>query len=162
MNTNAEIASGPLTGAATCGTQVCDVGVAKIVEVHLSAEDQKMKTIVGNALYKAPEAFKGNYDTPSDVWSVGAVLYQLMDAELNPPFCDAYNQQEAVTANPCPQPPDGYGRLAELAVSMLRKKPDERPTFEELRCESVVDETLARLGHERRAAAVEKAAAGGN
>ena len=45
---------------------------------------------------------------------------------------------------------------------MLRKKADQRPTFEELRCESVVDETLARLGHERRAAAVEKAGAAVN
>jgi len=142
--------------------KVCDVGVAKIVEG--SDDAKQMKTIVGNALYKAPEAFDRDYGTPSDVWSVGAVLYQLMNAKLQAPFIgnDLFDQMRVVKEQPCPQPPGGYGRLAELAVSMLRKKPEERPTFEELRWEEVVDETLVRLGEERRAAAVEKAAAGAN
>ena len=135
--------------------KLSDVGVAKIVQQGPYA--QLKMSDAGNALYKAPEAFRRHYGLPSDVWSAGAVLYELM--ALKPPFWaphdDILLQAQVVKDQPCPPSPDGYGRLGDLAQSMLRKEPAERPTFAQLAQESVVAHTLANRSDERMATVLE-------
>ena len=63
--------------------KLCDIGVSRRC-MKRSAADELLLTVIGNELYKAPEAFGPTYGLPADVWSVGAVLYHLM--MLHPPY----------------------------------------------------------------------------
>ncbi|MBS2014683.1 MAG: serine/threonine protein kinase [Deltaproteobacteria bacterium] len=75
--------------------KVVDFGISKIVDAKLPAGDKKEMTnaftVLGSPRYMAPEQLRNSKDVDSraDLWSVGAVLYQLVtgkyafDAESN-------------------------------------------------------------------------------
>eukprot|EP01017_Pseudomicrothorax_dubius_P039474 TRINITY_DN6061_c0_g1_i1.p1 TRINITY_DN6061_c0_g1~~TRINITY_DN6061_c0_g1_i1.p1 ORF type:complete len:191 (-),score=41.86 TRINITY_DN6061_c0_g1_i1:34-606(-) len=61
--------------------KIVDFGLSK----KFSDEDNnQMTTVVGTALYVAPEVLKGSYDEKCDEWSLGVVLYVILSG--NPPF----------------------------------------------------------------------------
>ncbi|RLN90860.1 hypothetical protein BBJ28_00012183 [Nothophytophthora sp. Chile5] len=61
--------------------KLSDFGVAKVLQNPLDAAH----TVTGTPHYMAPELLEGNaYDSKSDVWSLGCVLYEL--ATYSPPF----------------------------------------------------------------------------
>jgi len=58
-----------------------DFNVSKVVHSH----DGMMRTQTGTPYYACPEVWKDRpYDTKSDIWSLGCVLYEI--AALRPPF----------------------------------------------------------------------------
>ncbi|GAB4844742.1 hypothetical protein Ancab_038132 [Ancistrocladus abbreviatus] len=94
-------------------------------------------TLCGSPLYMAPEIIQNQkYDAKADLWSVGAILFQLIMGK--PPF-DGKSQlelfQNILTSSELRFPEGALKALhpdyVELCRSLLRRNPVERLTFEE-------------------------------
>jgi len=65
-----------------------DFGLSRVLETRTNFA----KTFVGTPYYMSPEQVtEANYNTKSDIWSLGCLLYEL--CALSPPF-DASNQEQ--------------------------------------------------------------------
>ncbi|CAE7260156.1 Nek1 [Symbiodinium natans] len=103
-----------------------DFGVSK----QLTESQQKAMTSVGSPMYMAPEWWDGRGGTAaSDMWSVGVVLYELL--ALRRPF-EAQNVLSLVhkitTEEPAALDEDTDQQLATLAMRLLQKRPESRPS----------------------------------
>ncbi|GLU00898.1 hypothetical protein SLE2022_182340 [Rubroshorea leprosula] len=94
-------------------------------------------TLCGSPLYMAPEIIQNQkYDAKADLWSVGAILFQLVTGK--PPF-DGNNQlqlfQKILASTELQFPEGALGELhpdcVALCRSLLRRNPVERLTFKE-------------------------------
>ncbi|KAG9455443.1 hypothetical protein H6P81_008347 [Aristolochia fimbriata] len=94
-------------------------------------------TLCGSPLYMAPEIIQNQkYDAKADLWSVGAILFQLVTGK--PPF-DGNNQfqlfQNILTSTEVKFPHGIMEELhpdcVDLCRRLLRRNPVERLTFEE-------------------------------
>ncbi|KAG5725163.1 G2-specific protein kinase nimA [Termitomyces sp. T112] len=92
-------------------------------------------TYVGTPYYMSPELMQEKaYDTKSDIWSLGCVIYEL--CALKPPFHEAKTHQELsnfIRAGRIPPLPRGYSQtLASIIKSMLNLNPAMRPSAAQL------------------------------
>ncbi|KAG6888618.1 hypothetical protein C0992_008028 [Termitomyces sp. T32_za158] len=92
-------------------------------------------TYVGTPYYMSPELMQEKaYDTKSDIWSLGCVIYEL--CALKPPFHEAKTHQELsnfIRAGRIPPLPRGYSQtLATVIKSMLNLNPAMRPSAAQL------------------------------
>lgn len=94
-------------------------------------------TLCGSPLYMAPEIIQNQkYDAKADLWSVGAICYQLVIGK--PPF-DGNSQLQLfqnILRSTALQFPEGalqvlHPDYVEFCRSLLRRNPVERLTFEE-------------------------------
>jgi eukaryotic-like serine/threonine-protein kinase len=125
--------------------KITDFGIAKLAADEFSAWDGKgsttSKTIIGAIPYMSPEsitAFK-NYDKPSDVWAIAAIVYELMSG--NCPFGTGLLAIPAILAAVSPREPTQItasqfrplGKdLYSILLSCFAKEPTLRPTADEL------------------------------
>jgi serine/threonine-protein kinase len=119
--------------------KVLDFGIAKIagsaaLSRHLTVDG----TILGTPSYMAPERFRGgDYDGRSDVYSLGIMLYQMLEGRL--PFVNMTDAMAVAMMHlNDPLPPLGTAHPA-VRTEMLRildaaleKQPAARPTAAEL------------------------------
>lgn len=108
-----------------------DFGVAKA----LNSGFDLAKTVIGTPFYLAPEIWDSRpYNCAADIWSLGALLYQLCC--LKKPY-DGKTPTELMVAvmNGRHAPlPDSYSHdLRELVEEMLSREPAQRPTAEQIR-----------------------------
>ncbi|XP_058085142.1 serine/threonine-protein kinase ATG1a isoform X2 [Magnolia sinica] len=112
--------------------KIGDFGFARYLTPQGLAE-----TLCGSPLYMAPEIIQNQkYDAKADLWSVGAILFQLVTGK--PPFegnCQ-YQLFHNILASNEPQFPQGvleelHPDCIDLCRSLLRRNPVERLTFEE-------------------------------
>ena len=107
-----------------------DFGISKVLSNTLSVAS----TCVGTPLYLAPELCEGKeYDSKSDVWSLGAILYEL--CALQPPF--TANTMPALVMRICGNdPPPLASEISEptrtLADRLLDKDPRQRPRVHDI------------------------------
>lgn len=106
-----------------------DFGLSKQIGAHAFAN-----TFVGTPYYMSPELATGRqYDTKSDIWALGCIVYEL--CALSPPF-DAADQTELtrkIKLGCVPALPRIYSRDLQEAVSaMLQLDPRRRPTTRQL------------------------------
>ncbi|GGN63042.1 hypothetical protein GCM10012285_63700 [Streptomyces kronopolitis] len=90
----------------------------------------KTGELVGSIDYLAPERVKGGTPGPaSDLWALGATLYQAVEGR--PPFRKntAVETAYAIAMDPH-DPPRNAGSLAPLIEALLAKEPQERPSAE--------------------------------
>lgn len=90
----------------------------------------KTGELVGSIDYLAPERVKGGTPGPaSDLWALGATLYQAVEGR--PPFRKntAVETAYAIAMDPF-EPPRNAGVLAPLIEALLAKEPADRPTAE--------------------------------
>ncbi|KAL5989139.1 hypothetical protein ACLOJK_027241 [Asimina triloba] len=112
--------------------KIGDFGFARYLMPQGLAE-----TLCGSPLYMAPEIMQNQkYDAKADLWSIGAILFQLVAGK--PPF-EGNSQyqlfQNIMASNELRFPRSVLEELhidcIDLCRSLLRKNPVERVTFEE-------------------------------
>jgi len=104
--------------------RLVDFGIARIVGTDPLTADTK---ILGTLDYLAPEVLNGRpAGSATDLWALGVTLYHALTGK--PPFLA---ETPAATVGAIffrnPPEPRGGGRLAELVLQMLRKRPQDRP-----------------------------------
>ncbi|XP_047161447.1 serine/threonine-protein kinase ATG1a isoform X1 [Vigna umbellata] len=118
------------TTAATPIMKIGDFGFARSLTPQSLAD-----TLCGSPYYMAPEIIENQkYDAKADLWSVGAILYQLVIGR--PPF-DGNTQyqlfQNILASTELYFPPEALQELhsdcLDLCRNLLRQNPDERLTF---------------------------------
>lgn len=114
----------------TGDVKVGDCGIAKVMDGTTAVAG----TVIGTPSYLPPEICNDEpYGSKVDIWSMGVVLYELNALKL--PF-SATNVVAVVlkiiAAEPPALPPTVSAETSEIILSMLRKKPDERPGADEL------------------------------
>ncbi|KAA8518953.1 hypothetical protein F0562_016273 [Nyssa sinensis] len=111
--------------------KIADFGFARSLQPRGLAE-----TLCGSPLYMAPEIMQlQKYDAKADLWSVGAILFQLVTGKT--PFT-GNNQiqllQNIIKSTELHFPPDKKDLSSDcidLCQKLLRRNPVERLTFEE-------------------------------
>ncbi|OKI26185.1 serine/threonine-protein kinase [Streptomyces sp. CB03911] len=104
---------------------VTDFGIARAVA---SSRITASHTVLGTALYMAPEQAEGAATTPaSDLYSIGVVCYELLTGE--PPFLGESVLEVALRhiRDPAPElPSDVPSAVRELVAKALAKRPEDR------------------------------------
>ncbi|KAK4799655.1 hypothetical protein SAY86_025020 [Trapa natans] len=122
--------------------KIADFGFARSLQPRGLAE-----TLCGSPLYMAPEIMQlQKYDAKADLWSVGAILFQLVTGK--PPFT-GNNQiqllQNILKSNELQFPPDSKDLsldCKDLCQKLLRRYPVERLTFDEFFNHSFLSEKV--------------------
>lgn len=136
-------------GYSLCELKITDFGIAKMAEEELKeaveggdASMSASQTAVGALPYMAPEAIDEpvTVGPPADIWSIGAMTYQLLCGQY--PFGQGLRAVPKIMAAVLPETPvfllanPQFAPLAkeilEIALSCLKKDPNERPTADEL------------------------------
>uniref|UniRef100_A0A7N0U9N9 Protein kinase domain-containing protein n=1 Tax=Kalanchoe fedtschenkoi TaxID=63787 RepID=A0A7N0U9N9_KALFE len=111
--------------------KIADFGFARSLQPRGLAE-----TLCGSPLYMAPEIMQSQkYDAKADLWSVGAILFQLVTGRT--PFngnTQIQLLQNIMKSTDLYFPPNNNGLSSEckdLCRKLLRRNPVERLTFEE-------------------------------
>ena len=109
-------------------------GTVKLGDLNVSkiAKNNVMKTQTGTPYYASPEVWQDKpYDKSSDIWSLGAVLYEM--TALSPPFTarDMKGLYQRVIKGVYPKIPGSYtSDLSGMIASTLQVDPKKRPSAE--------------------------------
>ncbi|MEU4352416.1 serine/threonine-protein kinase [Streptomyces sp. NPDC023838] len=105
-----------------------DFGIAMTADASTLTKTGEM---VGSIHYMAPERIRGQKPGPaSDLWSLGATLYQAVEG--HPPFhrVTAMEAAYAIAVDPL-EPTKQAGPLTPLIEALLSKNPEDRPSVEQ-------------------------------
>lgn len=111
-------------------------GTVKLGDLNVSkvAKAAVMQTQTGTPYYASPEVWQDKpYDKSSDIWSLGAVLYEM--TALNPPFTakDMKGLYNKVVKGIYPKIPQQYSSdLNSMISSLLQVDPKKRPDTEQI------------------------------
>lgn len=124
--------------------KILDFGLAEMFDPTKDAASMETvtlnMTLTGTLPYMAPEQFSGISDQRSDLWSVGAVLYEMATGRLLFPEAKIHEVRDAIL-NGRPQPPREVNPavspgLEQVILRCLQKKPENRyQTATELRAD---------------------------
>ncbi|XP_026328762.1 serine/threonine-protein kinase Nek8-like isoform X2 [Hyposmocoma kahamanoa] len=129
-----------LTGKHGIIVKLGDFGISKML-----ASAKKTSTVIGTPYYLAPELCEGKpYDTKSDIWSLGCLLYEMcthrraFDSETLVGLVKAITSDSVHPINTAV-----YDRgLQDLIDSMLSILPDKRPSIKELMSRMIILPTV--------------------
>ncbi|KAM3962945.1 serine/threonine-protein kinase Nek8 [Aphomia sociella] len=110
--------------------KIGDFGISKML-----ASAKKTSTVIGTPYYLAPELCEGKpYDTKSDVWALGCLLYEMCTHKRAFESETLVGLVKAITSGSVhPIDLSIYDRgVQDLIDSMLSILPDKRPTIKEL------------------------------
>jgi CheY-like chemotaxis protein len=121
-------------------TKILDFGIAKLAAESAIGQSLTIDgSLLGTPAYMAPERFRrGPYGPKSDVYSVGAMLYEMLAGRL--PFIPSTADPLALVAmqaeeDPPPlrvRRPDVSPYLEALVLKALARNPEARPTADQL------------------------------
>lgn len=124
---------------------VCSDGHAQLTDFDLAYDPGSNFTVLGvhaeellSVSFTAPEVFLGKSDFSSDVYSLGAVLFQAISG-AKPGAASDMAATFTASLKGSPGSEKDLVRLASLVISMLAEKPQQRPTA------AVVVDTLSGL-----------------
>lgn len=103
---------------------------AKLGDFGLARESTAtLKSVAGTVAYMAPEVFLGKYDTPVDMWSLGAMMIEVSArVKLSQPFTNV----DEVKASLAKIPARFGDEFIDKVFRMLSMDPAARPTAVEL------------------------------
>eukprot|EP00668_Euglena_longa_P001999 GGOE01002326.1.p1 GENE.GGOE01002326.1~~GGOE01002326.1.p1 ORF type:complete len:336 (+),score=67.24 GGOE01002326.1:113-1009(+) len=116
-------------------TLLTRTGVVKLADFGISVQldpGRKARDVVGTPYYYCPEMCQGlSYDEKADVWSLGILLYELLELQL-PYFADTVPEvMKKVLYGAKPILSATISEDArQLVADLLAKDPDKRPTME--------------------------------
>ncbi|HZD32079.1 MAG TPA: serine/threonine-protein kinase, partial [Candidatus Angelobacter sp.] len=122
--------------------KILDFGLAEMFDPNKDAASLETVTInmtlTGTLPYMAPEQFGGLSDQRSDIWSAGAVLFEMATGKLLFPEAQLHEVRDAILNQQPPAPrtvnPEVSPGLEQVILHCLQKKPDKRyQTATELR-----------------------------
>jgi len=124
--------------------KVTDFGIARADNLELEAAQTTTGTVLGTGDYISPEQARGERaDEQSDVYSLGALLFELLTGRVPYPADSAVAAAMRHTTDPVPdvldERPDVPARLANAVERALAKDPAER--FRSM--DDFVDELIA-------------------
>jgi serine/threonine protein kinase len=112
--------------------KVLDFGIAKTTGVDLQLSLTRTSTIVGSPLYMPPEQLRSakHVDARSDIWALGAVLFELLTGRL-PFLAESFSELcMKVAQDPTPRPsatrPEIPLELDAAVVRCMEKVPAQR------------------------------------
>ena len=125
-----------------------EAGRVKILDFGLAratAEDTRLTlsgVIMGTPAFMAPEQARGvPVDYRADLFSLGSVLYRMCTGQMPFDGRDTFSILTALAVeNPRPPHlarPDIPGRLANLVMTLLAKRPDDRPATARAVCDTL-------------------------
>lgn len=107
-----------------------DFGVSRV----LSSTKSRAATIIGTPYYYSPEMCKGEtYDTKSDIWSLGVLLYEMCALEY--PFKGKNYSKliEQITSGKQSEIPAMYSKdMNNLIRGLLKKEAAKRPNLKQI------------------------------
>jgi serine/threonine protein kinase len=115
------------------GVQLCDFGVAGIVENKVD----KRSTVIGTPHWMAPELFGPNpiYGKEVDIWAFGAMIFEIATG-LPPHVADGigFDRLATYVQNHTPRLEGGNfsNEIRDLVAYCLEELPSARPTIEEV------------------------------
>jgi serine/threonine-protein kinase len=102
--------------------RLADFGLARLLKSGSHSMERS-----GTFPYMAPEAFDGERSEQTDVWSAGAVFYQLLAGRLPFPQTDIVSLVGAITRyDPAPLPSSVPQPLQKIIARALQKQPAQR------------------------------------
>gem|GEM_PF-6063554 len=102
--------------------RIADFGIARIIKTGMHSG-----IATGTILYMAPEAFKGERTAQTDLWSVGVMLYQLIQGLTPFPHADTSALLRAILMDdPTPLPESVPALLRRVVSRALCKSQTER------------------------------------
>lgn len=102
--------------------RLADFGISRAMQTTAVSS-----TIIGTDSYMSPEAFDGKRSVQTDIWSVGVVLYQLLNGTL--PFPQEHPSERlfaVLTKNFEPLDPSIPIELRRVVEKALQKQPENR------------------------------------
>lgn len=102
--------------------RLADFGISRAMQTTAVSS-----AIIGTDAYMSPEAFDGKRSVQTDIWSVGVVLYQLLDGNL--PFPQEHPSERMFAVLTKDFPPLGNeipGDLRTIVQTALAKLPENR------------------------------------
>jgi serine/threonine protein kinase len=103
---------------------------AKLGDFGLARESTAtLKSVAGTVAYMAPEVFHGKYDTPVDMWSLGAMMIEVSArVKLSQPFTNVDEVRASLAKIPARFGDEFIGKI----FGMLSMDAEARPTAAEL------------------------------
>ena len=126
-------------------------GNAKLGDLNVSKVAKKglLYTQTGTPYYASPEVWKDQpYDSKSDIWSLGCVLYEM--TTLKPPFRanDMNGLYKRVLKGIYPKIPQTFSSdLGTMIKTLLQVQSAQRPTCDEILNMDIVKRRLHLLKH---------------
>ena len=123
---------------------ICKLGDLNVAKV---AENGLLRTQTGTPFFASPEIWEDKpYSFKSDIWSIGCILYQM--AALKMPFQgknikEVYYNLKNVNIPPLPE---NYSKeLMIMIKKMLRLKPEQRPSTQEILDDEIIKSKMKKL-----------------
>jgi WD40 repeat protein/tetratricopeptide (TPR) repeat protein len=124
---------------------ITDFGLAKADD---SNDLTQTGDVVGTLRYMAPERFSGRSDTRSDVYALGATVYELVTLRPAFPHTDRLELMERITRE-APPPPRRYEPLIPRDVETIVRKAMAREPADRYRSAAELAEDLRRFLSDR-------------
>ncbi|MCC6314697.1 MAG: serine/threonine protein kinase [Thermomicrobiales bacterium] len=115
-------------------------GVAKLLDLSVARPPGRSRACIGTVGYMAPEQLDGGHlDAGTDVWGIGAVLFEAVTGNAPAPADAATDTGGMVQIDPAPVSLRRYRRLPTAFRTLVERclglDPAARPTLAELRVE---------------------------